>query len=80
MDSDINIPDAKIEQIINEVDYQGNKKINYTEFLVATLDVKQFLDDRVLKAIFNKFDTDGSGTITQDNIINAMSKIGHDIT
>ena len=38
--SDINIPDEKIEQIINEVDYQGNKKINYTEFLVATLDVK----------------------------------------
>ena len=78
--SDINIPDEKIDQIINEVDYQGNGKINYTEFLVATLDVKQFLDDRMLLAIFNQFDTDGSGTITQDNIINAMSKIGHDIT
>jgi calcium-dependent protein kinase len=48
MASDINIPDEKIEQIINEVDYQGNGKINYTEFLVATLDVKQFLDDRML--------------------------------
>jgi Ca2+-binding EF-hand superfamily protein len=46
--SDINIPDEKIEQIINEVDYQGNHRINYTEFLVATLDVKQFLDERML--------------------------------
>lgn len=38
--SDITIPDAEIDRIIDEVDYFGNKKINYTEFLVATLDVK----------------------------------------
>ena len=44
----INIPDNEIDSIINEVDYFGNKKINYTEFLVATLDVKRFLDDNKL--------------------------------
>ena len=47
-ESDINIPNEQIEQIINEVDYFGNGKINYTEFLVATLDVKSFLDDTKL--------------------------------
>jgi hypothetical protein len=31
----------------------GNKKINYTEFMVATLDVKQFLDDSKIQAIFS---------------------------
>lgn len=46
--SDINIPDDQIEKIISEVDYFGNGKINYTEFLVATLDVKHFLDDNKL--------------------------------
>ena len=51
--SDINIPDEQVEKIIDEVDYFGNKKINYTEFLVATLDVKQFLDDNMLQALFN---------------------------
>lgn len=51
--SDINIPDEQIDNIINEVDYFGNKKINYTEFLVATLDVKQFLDDNKLQAVFS---------------------------
>ena len=50
--SDINIPDDQIDSIINEVDYFGNKKINYTEFLVATLDVKSFLDDNKLQAVF----------------------------
>jgi calcium-dependent protein kinase len=78
--SSIEIPDEQVEKIINEVDYFGNKKINYTEFLVATLDVKSFLDDNKLQAIFNQFDTDGSGTITKDNIITAMNKIGHEIT
>ena len=77
--SDINIPDDQIEKIIDEVDYFGNKKINYTEFLVATLDVKSFLDDNKLQAIFSQFDTDGSGSITKDNIITAMNKIGHEI-
>jgi hypothetical protein len=30
------------------VDYFGNKRINYTEFLAATLDVKSFLDESKL--------------------------------
>ena len=51
--SNIDIPDERIAEIIDEVDYFGNKKINYTEFLVATLDVKSFLDDSKLKALFS---------------------------
>jgi Ca2+-binding EF-hand superfamily protein len=47
---------------------------------VATLDVKSFLDDNKLQAIFSQFDTDGSGSITKENIITAMNKIGHEIT
>lgn len=51
--SDIKIPDEEIDRIIEEVDYFGNGKINYTEFLVATVDIMQFLDDHMLQAIFN---------------------------
>lgn len=47
-ESDMNIPHEQIDGIITEVDYFGNGKINYTEFLVATLDVKSFLDDNKL--------------------------------
>lgn len=78
--SAIDIPDRKVDEIIDNVDYFGNKKINYTEFLVATLDVKAFLDDSKLKALFTQFDTDGSGKITKENIVTAMAKIGHNIT
>ena len=64
----IDIDDDQVEKIIDEVDYFGNKKISYTEFLVATLDAKQFLEDHKLEAVFNQFDTDGSGQITKENI------------
>ena len=48
--------------------------------MVATLNVKEFLDDNKLQAMFNQFDTDGSGVITKENIVTAMQKIGHSIT
>ena len=76
----IDVPQDRVDDIIAEVDYFGNKRINYTEFLVATLDVKSFLDDQKLEAVFKQFDTDNSGVITQDNIVNAMQKMGHAIT
>ena len=47
------INEEQVDSIIDEVDYFGNHKINYTEFLVATLDVKNFLDDNKLQAIFS---------------------------
>ena len=62
------------------MDYFGNHKINYSEFLAATLDVKVFLNEEKLNAIFQQFDTDNSGTISQANIVTALSKMGHEIT
>ena len=67
---------SEIDRIISEVDYYGNHKINYSEFLAATLDVRSFLNEDKFNAIFNQFDTDGTGTISRENIISAMNKIG----
>lgn len=50
---DIHMSNEQIDMIIQEVDYFQTKKINYSEFLMATLDVKIFLDDNKLNAIFN---------------------------
>ena len=62
------------------MDYFGNHKINYSEFLAATLDVKVFLNEDKLNAIFNQFDTDNSGYISRENIVTALTKMGHEIT
>ena len=42
---DMKADKADIEQIIKEVDYYGNGKINYSEFLVATMNVQTFLTE-----------------------------------
>ena len=39
--------------MITEVDYHGNGKINYSEFLSATIDVRTFLTKHKLRAIFS---------------------------
>ena len=40
---DLNISKSDIDEMIQEVDYHGNGKINYSEFLSATIDMKKFL-------------------------------------
>ncbi|CDW86363.1 protein kinase domain containing protein [Stylonychia lemnae] len=76
----IYIKDDEIEKIINEVDFNGAKQINYSEFLAATISVKKIITEEKFQAIFKQFDTDGSGFITRQNIAEAMIKIGHKVS
>lgn len=70
----------EIKQTIAKVDYYGNGKINYSEFLAATVSAKHFLTEEKLQALFKHFDTDNSGVISMDNIREAMSKAGKNIS
>jgi calcium-dependent protein kinase len=63
-DANVKIDESELEKIINEVDYHGDRVVNYSEFLAATISVKKILTDDKLLAIFKQFDTDGSGKIT----------------
>lgn len=47
---------------------------------MATMDTLQFLDTYMLQAIFSQFDTDSSGVITRENIVDAMNKLGHPVS
>jgi calcium-dependent protein kinase len=55
-------------QIMKDIDADGSGKIDYTEFLAATLDQKMYLQDSVCWAAFGKFDKDGSGDISLDEL------------
>lgn len=46
------------------MDVMGDGKINYTEFLIATMDRKNMYDEEMLWATFSFFDFDSSGYIT----------------
>ena len=47
--------------------------------MAATIDVRNFLTESRLKAVFNQFDTDNSGKITEENIVLAMQKLGKEM-
>lgn len=58
---DMNMSQTELQKVIDEVDYAANNKINYTEFLAATMDMSSFLDEHKLLSVFKQFDTDSSG-------------------
>ena len=74
--SGYNLSQEEVEQIVIEIDYSRDGKINYSEFLSATLDIKSFLTKQKTRAIFNQFDTDKTGHISAENIQFAMEKLG----
>lgn len=69
-----------MNEIIKNVDYFGNGRINYTEFLVATMDAKFYQDENLIKAVFDQFDVSQTGEINKDDIVTTMQKMGHAIT
>ena len=41
----IQITLQEVDKIIREVDFKGNRKINYSEFLAATINAQEFLTE-----------------------------------
>ena len=53
----------------------GNGKINYSEFLSATISSRH-ISEKKLRSVFDTFDTDKSGSLTKSNLRFAMQKLG----
>jgi calcium-dependent protein kinase len=74
------ISDEQVSKIISEVDEHKNGKINYSEFLAATVDVNQFMSEEKLWMIFKHFDVDDTEYISKENISEAFQKMGKKIS
>ena len=70
----------EMRKVMANIDYMGNGKINYSEFLAATISVKSVMTYDKLWALFKHFDTDNSGYITEDNIEEAFAKAGKQLS
>jgi len=62
------------------LDLAKNQKINYSEFLTATINVDQYLTEERRNALFSSIDIDQTGKITIDNIKNAFTKFGIEVS
>lgn len=64
----IPINEEDVDKMMRNVDIDGNGVIDYTEFVMATMNEKNMVSNDKLMQAFRMFDKDGSGTITADEI------------
>eukprot|EP01069_Polyplicarium_translucidae_P001351 Polyplicarium_translucidae@DN1633_c0_g1_i1.p1 len=59
---------AELEDLLRELDTDGNGTLDYTEFLAASIDHKLYEQESVCMSAFKVFDLDGDGKITIDEM------------
>merc|ERR1712228_180277 len=64
---------SKLQEIFKNIDLDGSKDVDYTEFCAAGLDQKTSLQDDVIWAAFQAFDRDSSGSISVCNLKKILS-------
>jgi calcium-dependent protein kinase len=74
------VGNAEAQAMVEALDTDGNQFINYSEFLAATIDVQKFLTEQRMHALFDQFDTDADGIISNEDVINAFMKLGHSVS
>jgi calcium-dependent protein kinase len=75
----ITISRKEIKSIFKRVDLDMDGKVNYSDFLAAAMDQKQFLIKELIENAFNHFDFDASGFIDIDDLEKALLSTGHEV-
>jgi len=70
---------SDLQAILQDVDADGSGVIDYTEFLAATMDKKQYLQEDVCWSAFRLFDKNGDGQISMDELKQVLNEGGNDI-
>lgn len=61
--------------MFKEIDADDSGAIDYSEFLMATMTESQLLSKEKLQAAFKMFDKDGSGSISRQEIKDALGQM-----
>jgi len=60
--------EQEASDIMDCADLNGNGELSYSNWLIATANRSQAIDDAKLKVAFDFFDKEGNGAITKENI------------
>ncbi len=76
-----NPTEAELQDMINEVDANGNGTIDFPEFItMMSRKMKDTDSEEELLEAFKVFDKDGNGFITASELRNVMTSIGEKLT
>lgn len=62
------LDEDELDNLFNSVDIDGSGFIDYSEFIMATMNEKKNISEEKLRASFKTFDKDGNGTISADEV------------
>jgi calcium-dependent protein kinase len=65
--------DDEIDEMFSKVDVDGSGAIDYSEFVVASMNEKNLLSNNKLQSAFKMFDKDGGGSISTEEIKQVLS-------
>lgn len=65
---DTNLTEADIETLMDRIDNNKSKAIDYTEFVAAAINRKNLLSEEKMQTCFNMFDKDKSGKISLNEL------------
>lgn len=65
---DIKKAENEVEEVMNKLDVNKDGTINYTEFLMAHMQLKDIISNERLQTAFDSFDLDQNGQITKDEL------------
>lgn len=57
-----------VDRIFAKADIDGSGEIDYSEWVVATIDKRNLLSEEKLRAAFSLFDKDGGGSISAHEV------------
>jgi calcium-dependent protein kinase len=62
------LAEDEVDRIMKVADTDGSGEIDYSEWVVATMDKKKLLTNEKLEVAFNLFDKDGGGSISANEV------------
>ena len=71
------LDEDQLEQLFASVDIDNSCYIDYSEFIMATMNEKKNMSEEKLVSAFKIFDTDNSGTISPDEIKSVLGTAGN---
>jgi Ca2+-binding EF-hand superfamily protein len=73
----IQATDEELKKIFDSLDFHHDGKVNYCEFIAATLSSIKFARKERLRSAFRYFDVSDQGYITADGIVEVLKKTKH---